>query len=95
MNQVIDERSVIMDQLIASGEAHEYMRRIDFGQTSKSETISADKQGMDDGIGIKKKRMVFMDMLLYSAKTTGGLSKQDIREEVDTFMFEVNTILLS
>ncbi|XP_014484841.1 PREDICTED: cytochrome P450 4C1-like isoform X2 [Dinoponera quadriceps] len=45
--------------------------------------------GMDDEevIGIKKKRMAMLDILIAESRNH-GLSDSDIREEVDTFVFE-------
>ncbi|XP_055605540.1 cytochrome P450 4d1-like [Uranotaenia lowii] len=48
---------------------------------------SADLNGFDDECGIKKK-MAFLDMLLHTTIDGKPLTDLEVREEVDTFMFE-------
>ncbi|ELT89566.1 hypothetical protein CAPTEDRAFT_162759 [Capitella teleta] len=73
--QVIEERSAAYDKILAEKSDD------DFSITDMSE----EKMSLIAG---KKKRLAFLDMLLFASRGDSSISNDDIQEEVDTFMFE-------
>ncbi|XP_055695221.1 cytochrome P450 4d10-like isoform X2 [Lutzomyia longipalpis] len=62
-------------------------RRNDLMQQNGKHDENRNGHVVDDGLGIKKK-MAFLDVLLQATVDGKPLNNMDIREEVDTFMFE-------
>lgn len=79
--KVIQERKISRQQNLLANE----------GATTASDVALADK---DESEFITKKRLAFLDLLLEGNTNDNNLTDDDIREEVDTFMFEVRFQLL-
>jgi cytochrome P450 family 4 len=68
---------------------HEFTDKVIVARREKLLDGNATVENDDEGFGGKKK-MALLDILLQSTIDGKFLTNEDIREEIDTFMFEVN-----
>lgn len=91
------KRSNLLFWLFANNEYREFYKSVEILHEFTDSIIQQRRKSLDgkpiietsNEIGIRNK-MAFLDILLKSTVNGKPLSNEEIREEVDTFMFEVN-----
>ncbi|KAK3095368.1 hypothetical protein FSP39_013830 [Pinctada imbricata] len=78
---------------IGDGKEHAHCLKVLHGFTEKDsgmtmENVLSSHESNEDAYMSRKNRLAFLDMLLYAKQDGKPMSFADIREEVDTFMFE-------
>lgn len=81
--------SPVLAELIAKEEADEKEQKKDGGPTkAKKEGLRDDLDDQDENDIGEKRRMAFLDLMIETARGGANLTDTDIKEQVDTIMFE-------